>query len=96
MMSSDLAVGCPQRQAPEYPPVSRRMGEQGHLLLQVELDEIGHVASARIKESSGFKRLDEAGLAAVRQWHCNAPTRNGSAVRAVAMQPFNFVLEGRR
>jgi protein TonB len=96
MITSDLAVGCPQRQAPEYPPASRRMGEQGHVLLQVELDETGRVATARIKEGSGFKRLDGAALAAVKQWHCNAPTRNGSAVRAVAMQPFNFVLEGRR
>lgn len=96
MLGSDLAVACPQRSAPEYPAMSRRLREQGRMVLRVELDETGRVASASVKESSGFKRLDEAGLVAVRSWHCNAPVRNGEAVRAVALQPFNFVLEGRR
>jgi protein TonB len=95
-LTSDLAVACPQRSAPEYPATSRRLNEQGRVVLRVELDETGRVVFAKVKESSGFKRLDEAGLAAVKQWHCNAPVRNGEAVRAVALQPFNFVLEGRR
>jgi protein TonB len=96
VMSSDLSVACPDRSPPAYPVLSRRMGEQGRVVLQVELDEDGHVAAAKVKESSGHSRLDEAGLAAVRKWHCSAPTRNGEPMHAVAMQPFNFVLEGRR
>lgn len=96
MLTSDLAVSCPQRSPPEYPPVSRRMSEQGHVLLKVELDETGRVISARVKESSGFKRLDEAGVAAVKQWHCNVPASDGGPIRVVALQPFDFVIEGRR
>jgi protein TonB len=76
--------------------MSRRLGEQGRVVLRVELDETGRVVSARVKETSGFRRLDDAGLAAVKTWHCNAPTRDGQAVKAIALQPFNFVLEGRR
>lgn len=94
MLTSDLAVACPQRVPPEYPAISRRKGEEGRVLLRVDLDETGRISSIKIKESSGFKRLDEAGLTAVRQWHCTAPTRDGRAVKAVALQPFNFVLEG--
>lgn len=93
---SDLSVICPERTPAEYPPLSRRLGEHGQVVLRVELDDSGRVASAKVKESSGHPRLDEAGLAAVKKWQCNAPTRNGETVRAVAMQPFNFVLEGRR
>jgi len=96
MLGSDLAVACPQRSAPEYPGMSRRLREQGRVVLRVELDETGRVASASVKESTGFRRLDEAGVAAVRQWQCNPPMREGKAVAAVALQPFNFVLEGRR
>jgi len=95
-MTSDLSVGCPDRMPPGYPSLSRRLGEQGRVVLLVELDAVGRVAAARVKESSGFVRLDEAGLAAVRQWHCNPLSQHGEAVRAVAMQPFNFVLEGHR
>ena len=93
-MSSELSVACPQREAPKYPPISRRMGEAGLVVLAVELNEQGLVASAKIHRSSGFPRLDEAGLAAVRSWRCTPAQRNGQAVRATALQPFKFVLEG--
>jgi protein TonB len=95
MMSLDLSLACPQRTPPSYPAVSRRLGEQGQVKLQVDLDETGRITFARVEESSGHKRLDEAGLAAVKSWQCNPSTRNGVAVRAVALQPFDFILEGR-
>ena len=63
-------------------------------MLKVELDESGQVNIAQIVNSSGHKRLDEAALAAVKTWRCNSPTRNGQRVRAIALQPFNFVLQG--
>lgn len=93
-MSSDLAVACPQRTAPAYPRLSRRLGETGKVVLRVELDEQGQVASARVEIASGFERLDQAALAAVKTWRCNPPRRNGQPVRAVARQPFHFVLQG--
>lgn len=93
-LSSELSVACPQLNAPAYPALSRRLGEEGKLVLRVELDEKGHVAQAQIVDSSGFKRLDEAAMAAVKTWRCTPPVRNGQPVRAVALQPFNFVLQG--
>ena len=93
-LSSELSGACPQLNAPAYPALSRRLGEEGKLVLRVELDEKGHVAQAQIVDSSGFKRLDEAAMAAVKTWRCTPPVRNGQAVRAVALQPFNFVLQG--
>ncbi len=96
VLGSDLAVACPQRSPPEYPAMSRRLGEQGRVVLRAELDETGRVVAARVKESSGHRRLDDAGLAAIKTWHCNAPVRDGAAVGAIALQPFNFVLEGRK
>lgn len=95
MMSSELSLACPQRTPPDYPAISRRLGEQGQVKLKVELDETGRVTSASVAESSGYKRLDAAGLAAVKSWRCNAATRDGKTVRAVALQPFDFILEGR-
>jgi len=95
MMSSELSLACPQRTPPDYPASSRRSGEQGRVVLRVELDETGRIATVRVAESSGYKRLDEAGLAAVKKWQCNAATRNGKAVRGIAMQPFDFILEER-
>jgi protein TonB len=93
-LDSELSVSCPERTAPSYPLLSRRMGEAGMAVLRVELDEQGHVSSARVATGSGFARLDEAALAAVKTWRCNPAQRNGQAVRAVALQPFKFVLQG--
>jgi len=92
MMSSELSLVCPHRTTPDYPAVSRRMGESGRVVLRVELDETGRITVVKVKESSGHKRLDEAGLATVKTWQCNAATRGGVAMRAVALQPFDFVL----
>lgn len=92
MLSSELSVICPERAAPHYPMASKRMNEQGKAVLRVELGEDGKVANAMVKTSSGFARLDEAALAAIKTWRCKPPVRNGVAVRASALQAFNFSL----
>ncbi len=91
-LSSELSVICSERAAPHYPMVSKRLNEQGKAVLRVELGEDGKVANATIKASSGFARLDEAALAAVKTWRCKPPVRNGAAVKASALQAFNFSL----
>ncbi|MDD2833489.1 MAG: TonB family protein [Methylotenera sp.] len=91
-LSSELSLACPQRTPPHYPAASRRMGEHGRVVLRVELDETGKIIGVKVKESSGHKRLDEAGVAAVKTWQCDAAMRDGQTVRAVAMQPFDFIL----
>lgn len=91
---SELSLGCPERSEPSYPPASRRTGEQGQVKLRVELDEEGRIATVKVVASSGHSRLDNAGVNAVKNWRCNAATRDGKAVRAVALQTFDFILEG--
>jgi periplasmic protein TonB len=93
-LSSELSVSCPELNAPDYPVLSRRLGEEGKLMLQVELDESGHISNTRIINSSGYSRLDNAALAAVKTWRCRPAVRDGQPVRAIALQPFNFVIQG--
>lgn len=92
-LAAELRMACPQRTPPPYPPLSRRLGEAGKVVLRVELDETGRVSAAQVVSSSGFDRLDAAALAAVRTWRCRPALRDGQAVRAVAVQPFDFTLE---
>lgn len=93
-MATELAVACPGRVPPAFPSQSRRLGEEGTVVLRVELDEAGHVAMARIQASSGHARLDEAALVAVKAWRCTPAQRDGHPARAIALQPFKFVLQG--
>jgi protein TonB len=92
-LGTEWSVSCPERSAPAYPPPSRRMGEEGMVVLRVELDEEGVVVAARVVSGSGFSRLDAAALAAVKTWRCTPARRDGQPVRAVALQPFRFVLQ---
>ncbi len=92
-LAGDLALACPNRPPPAYPVLSRRAGESGRVVLQVEIDVDGRIAAARVRTGSGFQRLDAAALSAVSRWRCNPPLRDGRPVRAVALQPFQFDLE---
>lgn len=91
-LGSELSVACPDRTPPVYPKQSLRQGEQGRTVLLVELNELGRVTNVTVNVTSGFPRLDEAAAQAVRTWRCTPAKRNGSPVRAMALQPFNFNL----
>ena len=80
--------------APAYPPASRKQGEQGRVLLRVRVDATGLVDAIELQASSGFHRLDEAALAAVRRWRF-LPARAGErAVPGWALVPVHFQLQG--
>lgn len=93
-LNSELSAVCRHRPAPAYPAAARRRGETGRVVLRVDLDEGGRVSAAAVAESSGSRWLDEAALAAVRGWQCEPARRGGEPVRATAIQPFSFVLQG--
>jgi protein TonB len=53
-------------QEPEYPPTSRRLGEQGSLIMQVLIGVDGRVIDSKLVRSSGIERLDQAALDGVK------------------------------
>lgn len=50
---------------PAYPMMSRRLGEQGKVMVRVLVDEKGHALDVSVQQSSGKPRLDEAAKKAV-------------------------------
>lgn len=88
----ELAVACPHRSPPIYPAWSKRMREQGEVVLQVHLDMSGKVVRTEISRTSGSPRLDEAAVQAVQRWRCQPATVDGRPVSAIALQSINFVI----
>ena len=82
-----------QNPAPVYPSLSRRMGEEGRVLLRAYVLPSGHPESVELRQSSGSARLDEAALAAVRKWRFVPARRGGEAVAAWVLVPITFRLE---
>lgn len=79
--------------APAYPRLSRRLGEQGKVLLRVRVTVEGRAAQILEAQSSGSARLDEAARQAVRQWRFVPAQRGGRAVEAWVIVPIVFTLE---
>ena len=78
---------------PAYPSISRRMNEQGKVMLRVFVDATGQPQQIEIKESSGFDRLDKAAVASVQRWRFVPGKRNGVPEGMWNIVPINFVLE---
>jgi len=79
--------------APRYPAISRRLGEQGKVVIRVLIDENGHPQQGDIHQSSGYARLDQAALAAVMDWRY-VPGRNAGTVQAMWFNvPIQFALQ---
>jgi protein TonB len=78
---------------PAYPALSRRLGEQGKVVVRVLIGVDGTAQQAEIRTSSGYDRLDQAALATVRSWRYVPGKRNGTAEAMWFNVPINFVLE---
>ncbi len=78
---------------PTYPPLSKRLGEQGKVLVRVFIDTDGSASKAEIAQSSGFDRLDQTALDTVRRWRYVPGKRAGVPEAMWFNVPINFVLE---
>ena len=76
---------------PIYPAMARTAHVQGVVILEAVIDSNGRVESARVLRS--IPLLDEAALAAVRQWRFEPARLNGQPVPVVMTVTVNFALE---
>lgn len=79
---------------PGYPPISRRLGEEGRVLLRVVVSATGLPVDLKVQVSSGFDRLDQAALSTVRRWKFVPPRIGKEPVAAPVLIPITFSLKG--
>ena len=79
--------------APNYPPLSRRMGEEGKVILRVLVSPQGAADSVEVKTSSGSQRLDDAAVNTVKLWKFIPAKRGETAVQSAVLVPIIFKLE---
>lgn len=76
--------------APAYPSYSRRMKERGTVLVLVQVSPQGNASQVTLYQSSGYERLDEAALEAIKQWRFVPAKRGTTPVAASVVVPIQF------
>jgi protein TonB len=90
--AADLSTHVISAVPPRYPTESRRRHEQGTVVLGLTLDLNGKVADISVVHSSGYRRLDEAALRAVRKWRWAPTLRDGQPAIVHGQVEIPFVL----
>lgn len=83
-----------QNPQPKYPIISRKEGESGEVILLIKVGKDGKPIDIIVHKSSGFQRLDNASMYAVKVWNFK-PAKNklGFDVDSVIQIPFIFKLD---
>ena len=92
--AGDLSTSMIDAPPPRYPRESRRLREQGVVVLSVLLGADGRVADIGVARTSGHRRLDQAAVDAVRKWRWRPTIRQGIAVQVRGSVEIPFVLQG--
>lgn len=88
-----IKPGYFQNQPPEYPRLAKQMHQEGMVMLRVEIDQKGIPVKVEVKQSSGYKLLDQAALKAVRRWRFQPERIGGLPVKSMVSIPVRFRLE---
>jgi protein TonB len=81
--------------APEYPEAARRAGEEGTVVLEVEVGADGRPGEITISRRSGSRDLDRAAVDAVRGWTFEPAIRDGKPVASTVQVPVDFRIANR-
>jgi TonB family protein len=75
---------------PVYPPEALARGDQGYVTIHVDIDAAGAPARVFVSRSSGHDALDQAALAALREWRFHPAIRGGKPVPSSMEEPILF------
>jgi len=78
---------------PDYPALSKRLGEEGRVLLRVLVTPDGLAEQVEVRQSSGHARLDQAALTTVKRWRFTPARRGEERLAAWVLVPLSFQLE---
>lgn len=77
---------------PEYPPLARRRGWQGEVLLRIHVTSGGAPLAVRVQRSSGHRVLDDAAVAAARSWRFAPALHDGTPAPRWVEIPIRFAI----
>jgi protein TonB len=77
---------------PPYPPMLRRAGQEGKVLLRVFVTTDGRAGEVKLEKTSGFPMFDESAMSTVKDWKFQPGKRGDAAEAQWVLVPINFTL----
>lgn len=88
----DVDLALSRNPAPSYPPLARKAGQHGTVVLRLRVGADGRVDAVEIARSSGTPALDRAARDAVARWSFSPAKLGDRAVEAWAIVPISFAI----
>lgn len=95
VMTADLVDVPPKavtRGAFKYPPVAKKNGVKGYVLLSILVEVDGSVNQVQVLESNPSGMFDAAAMQGIRAWHFEPAKYKGETVKVWAKQKIRFDL----
>jgi TonB family protein len=81
---------------PPYPLMSRRLNEEGKVVLNVCVSLTGLVENLKLEKTSGYQRLDDIALETVKKWKFIPAKNHDRDINACYLLPVQFILRKER
>lgn len=81
-----------QNRLPGYPPEAARRGEEGVVVLLVQIAPDGSASAVDVGESSGYELLDRTARAAVARWHFRPAVQDGMPIASTMEVEVHFAI----
>jgi protein TonB len=81
-----------QNRLPAYPSEAARRGEEGVVVLLVQIALDGSATAVDVAESSGYELLDQSARAAVSRWRFRAAVRVGAPIASAMEVDVHFAI----
>ena len=77
---------------PPYPLISRRLNEEGKVVLNVCVSLSGLVENLKLETTSGYQRLDDIAIETVKKWKFIPAKNHDRDINACYLLPVQFIL----
>ncbi len=81
---------------PPYPMMSRRLNEEGKVVLNVCVSLSGLVENLKLEKTSGYQRLDDIAIETVKKWKFIPAKTHDRDINACYLLPVQFILRKER
>jgi protein TonB len=81
---------------PPYPLMSRRLNEEGKVVLNVCVSLSGLVENLKLEKTSGHQRLDDIAIETVKKWKFIPAKNQDRDINACYLLPVQFILRNER